>query len=399
MRPSGMWPSPPAARWCRNRRVGRPGRAIRLRPIPGIPLGFPRTPVAPTPGRPGQHRRCRAPVHRRSGSGAADPAPPGRARADLPPARVERPVRPPLWWYPSDRGSENPGVRLLPAWEAGQSGALRRARRAARGGRPRGPDRLRPPPPGHPIGLGPAGIRSRGGKEFNPAVTWPVTEIPPRTLRRAAGSVPSLNGHAPGATSSGMTGKPVAVRRLPEVSFGGSMAGAARKLVAPRPKAPGAGPGAFGQASAAGGSPPGDSLGGQPGRHRRPPTPPRLGGPHPAHPGRDSPFRRSSPCWRRSPFRGGSPSAAVSGPAGALRRSATHPPGASAGSNPRPVQAGSPTAGSTVTSGPVRDSARPASTGPQSVGPAPAISTSTAPASPSAAGSDPPRRPTPTRRA
>ena len=60
------------------------------------------------------------------------------------------------------------------------------------------------------------------------------TRVPDRLLRRAADRVPSLGGHQPGSAGAAMTGKPVSVRRVPDVQFSGPMKGAASKLVPPR---------------------------------------------------------------------------------------------------------------------------------------------------------------------
>ena len=87
-------------------------------------------------------------------------------------------VRPPLWWRPGEHGSD-------PVW----------------GAAPR---------------------------------TGASEPVPDRQLRRAAGRVPSLTGHQPGSAGTAMKGKPVKVRRVPDVQFSGQMKGAAAKLVPPR---------------------------------------------------------------------------------------------------------------------------------------------------------------------
>ncbi len=83
-----------------------------------------------------------------------------------------------------------------------------------------------------------------------------------RLLRRAAGAVPTLDSHRPGAAGVAMSGRTIPVRRIPEVSFSGTMKGAASKLVAPRSGSPGpAGPTSGSAASKATG-PPGPTAGG-----------------------------------------------------------------------------------------------------------------------------------------
>ena len=120
-----------------------------------------------------------------------------------------------------------------------------------------GPASIRPA-----TALGPVGRRCGGCRTVQRSdPVWggrrPPDVVPDRLLRRAAGRVPSLGGHRPGSAQAAMTGKPVSVRRVPDVQFSGPMKGAASKLVPPRSGSGGphsgagsGGPGANGSAAA-----------------------------------------------------------------------------------------------------------------------------------------------------